>query len=113
MRQGGLAYVETEFPHLDKFIHCNVQTFQANIEEVEQDMENEEIEVLEKQLEEEMRILEEEGGEPAIDKGQIQDPDIAKSGIHVGVPIAAAIVVFAVLFFMTRKGKKKATGKAL
>lgn len=94
IEQGGEAYIETQFPHLDKFIHCEVET------------ETDEIEA-----ENETDMVQEKQSDPVAENEVMQGEET--SSIHVAVPIVAAVVFFFLLMYVTKKGRKKMTTKSV
>lgn len=97
IRRGGLAYMEAEFPNLDKFIHCRVQRME---EEIRDDH---------KQYDEGLK----QGMSLSHEKHETQEETgtIREGFHHIAFPLVAAIAVFFVLTCLTRRGRRKIMDK--
>jgi len=99
IRQGGLAYIEQEFPNLDKFISCQVEL--VGVEEGNDDREQQ------------PQVVEEKVAPVVVSKNKVEQPAEKREdhNYHIGFPVTAAVVVFLILTYLTKRGKRKILNK--
>lgn len=99
IRQGGAAYIETHFPHLDKFIECKVSSRKEDNE-------------IEKADVGPRLAKEKEVQVNPIDADENTEQASGENHVDILMPITAAFLCFAILTYLMKKNRRKITGKS-